>query len=248
MCVPLVVLLCSGSFVQRLFCVAAVCCRLPLFLLCLCRLHVAQLLPRSVTSLSTHGSQVEPELKLKKAISFKLVVCSPLSLLPHLPLYSSFSSTSSSFPLSFPLYREAEDTTLLGGRYLTAVVTVSATPLEPTLPPSSHWLDAAIYYLIALLSLNYITNFIIIVVTVSNCHFLCLSELHNDSGDNSKGNSQKKQKYVTLTSTEGQNRMTMCFPGRHTCECLAQKHPLVNNCTECGRIVCEQVCGIKDKR
>ena len=76
---------------------------------------------------------------------------------------------------------------------------------------------------------------------------LCLLELHNGghSGENPSGNSQKKQKYVTLTSTEGQTRITMCFPGRYTCECLAQKHALVNNCTECGRIVCVQVCGVR---
>ena len=35
--------------------------------------------------------------------------------------------------------------------------------------------------------------------------------------------------------------MTMQFPGRHPCECLAQKHSLINNCLECGRIVCVQV-------
>ena len=80
MCVPLVMLLCSGSFVRRLFCVAAVCCRLPLFLLCLCMLNVAQLLPRSVTSLSTHGSQVEPELKLKKV--YFIQACCMLFPLP----------------------------------------------------------------------------------------------------------------------------------------------------------------------
>ena len=77
--------------------------------------------------------------------------------------------------------------------------------------------------------------------------FFCLPELRNgvNIAENHKGNSQKKQKYVTLTSSEGQTRMTMCFPGRHTCECLAQKHALVNNCTECGRIVCVQVCEVR---
>lgn len=32
----------------------------------------------------------------------------------------------------------------------------------------------------------------------------------------------------------------MLLPGRHPCECLAQKHKLINNCISCGRIVCEQ--------
>lgn len=29
-------------------------------------------------------------------------------------------------------------------------------------------------------------------------------------------------------------------PGRHFCECMASKHKLINNCLQCGRIVCEQ--------
>ena len=33
---------------------------------------------------------------------------------------------------------------------------------------------------------------------------------------------------------------TVTLPGRHPCQCLAQKHKLVNNCSSCGRIVCEQ--------
>lgn len=68
------------------------------------------------------------------------------------------------------------------------------------------------------------------------------AELHNGVHCEDSPSAQKKQKYVTLASTEGQTRMTMCFPGRHVCECLAQKHELVNNCTGCGRIVCVQVC------
>ena len=71
------------------------------------------------------------------------------------------------------------------------------------------------------------------------------AELQNGVPVGDKGNPQKKQKYVTLQSTEGQTRMTMCFPGRHVCECLAQKHDLVNNCTGCGRIVCAQVCVVR---
>lgn len=51
----------------------------------------------------------------------------------------------------------------------------------------------------------------------------------------------KKQKFVPLMSREGQSRAAMHLPGRHVCQCLAQKHDLVNNCVECGRIVCSQV-------
>uniref|UniRef100_A0A8D0GIP2 Activating signal cointegrator 1 n=1 Tax=Sphenodon punctatus TaxID=8508 RepID=A0A8D0GIP2_SPHPU len=44
----------------------------------------------------------------------------------------------------------------------------------------------------------------------------------------SNSSSKKKVKYILL------------LPGRHSCECLGQKHKLINNCLTCGRIVCEQ--------
>ena len=61
------------------------------------------------------------------------------------------------------------------------------------------------------------------------------------TGQSSSGVGREKQKFVPLMSAEGQSRATMQFPGRHACHCLAQKHGLINNCTECGRIVCAQV-------
>lgn len=51
---------------------------------------------------------------------------------------------------------------------------------------------------------------------------------------------KKKTKYVNLYAKEGQDRLAILLPGRHACECLAQKHSLINNCMTCGRIVCEQ--------
>nr|XP_028561654.1 activating signal cointegrator 1 isoform X1 [Podarcis muralis] len=51
---------------------------------------------------------------------------------------------------------------------------------------------------------------------------------------------KKKAKYVNLYTKEGQDKLTVMLPGRHPCECLAQKHKLINNCLTCGRIVCEQ--------
>ncbi|XP_029430276.1 activating signal cointegrator 1 isoform X3 [Rhinatrema bivittatum] len=52
--------------------------------------------------------------------------------------------------------------------------------------------------------------------------------------------SKKKTKFVNLYTTEGQDRLAVLIPGRYRCECLAQKHKLINNCLTCGRIVCEQ--------
>ncbi|KAM8877780.1 activating signal cointegrator 1 [Synchiropus picturatus] len=51
---------------------------------------------------------------------------------------------------------------------------------------------------------------------------------------------KKKSKYVNLYAKEGEDRLTVLLPGRHSCDCLAQKHKLINNCISCGRIVCEQ--------
>ncbi|XP_058486282.1 activating signal cointegrator 1 [Solea solea] len=51
---------------------------------------------------------------------------------------------------------------------------------------------------------------------------------------------KKKNKFVSLYAKEGQDKLTVLLPGRHSCECLAQKHKLINNCINCGRIVCEQ--------
>ena len=48
----------------------------------------------------------------------------------------------------------------------------------------------------------------------------------------------KKPKYekIDLTSKLG----VPLLPGRLLCECMAQSHKLINNCTTCGRIICEQ--------
>lgn len=51
---------------------------------------------------------------------------------------------------------------------------------------------------------------------------------------------KKKTKFVSLYAQEGQDKLAVLLPGRHSCECLAQKHKLINNCVSCGRIVCEQ--------
>ncbi|XP_066503989.1 activating signal cointegrator 1 [Hoplias malabaricus] len=58
--------------------------------------------------------------------------------------------------------------------------------------------------------------------------------------ENSSSSSTKKKKFVNLYAKEGQDRLTVLLPGRHSCDCLAQKHKLINNCMTCGRIVCEQ--------
>lgn len=51
---------------------------------------------------------------------------------------------------------------------------------------------------------------------------------------------KKKTKFVPLYSQEGQEKSVLQLPGRHSCECQAAKHKLVNNCLQCGRIVCDQ--------
>ncbi|XP_070827916.1 activating signal cointegrator 1 [Chaetodon trifascialis] len=58
--------------------------------------------------------------------------------------------------------------------------------------------------------------------------------------NSSTSSTKKKNKFVSLYNKEGQDRLAVVLPGRHACECLAQKHKLINNCISCGRIVCEQ--------
>ena len=51
---------------------------------------------------------------------------------------------------------------------------------------------------------------------------------------------KKKTKFVPLYSKEGQAKSVVQLHGRHVCECQAAKHSLINNCTRCGRVVCDQ--------
>jgi len=52
---------------------------------------------------------------------------------------------------------------------------------------------------------------------------------------------KKKQSYVSLYGKDGElHTKAVLLPGRHICECQAQKHKLINNCLGCGRVVCAQ--------
>nr|XP_031829639.1 activating signal cointegrator 1 [Nomia melanderi] len=51
---------------------------------------------------------------------------------------------------------------------------------------------------------------------------------------------KKKVKYVNLYSQDGKDRSTVLLKGRHKCNCEAKKHSLINNCLNCGRVVCIQ--------
>lgn len=64
-----------------------------------------------------------------------------------------------------------------------------------------------------------------------------LMKAQENSGSSSV---KKKNKFVNLYAKEGRDKLAILLPGRQSCECLAQKHKLINNCLSCGRIVCEQ--------
>ena len=49
-----------------------------------------------------------------------------------------------------------------------------------------------------------------------------------------------KSKFVSLTSADGKAVETVQLAGRHPCDCQSLKHPLINNCLSCGKIVCAQ--------
>ncbi|MGH0134997.1 UNVERIFIED_CONTAM: hypothetical protein FKN15_008900, partial [Acipenser sinensis] len=67
-----------------------------------------------------------------------------------------------------------------------------------------------------------------------------LAKAQESSPSSSSSSSFKKKKFVSLYAKEGQDKLAILLPGRHPCECLAQKHKLINNCLTCGRIICEQ--------
>lgn len=52
--------------------------------------------------------------------------------------------------------------------------------------------------------------------------------------------SKKKNKFVSLYDEHGKMNDVVMLKGRHLCNCEAAKHKLINNCIQCGRIVCEQ--------
>ncbi|XP_054007641.1 activating signal cointegrator 1 isoform X1 [Hylaeus anthracinus] len=51
---------------------------------------------------------------------------------------------------------------------------------------------------------------------------------------------KKKTKFVNLYSQEGKDRAAVLLPGRYKCNCEGKKHLLINNCLNCGRVVCFQ--------
>lgn len=57
---------------------------------------------------------------------------------------------------------------------------------------------------------------------------------------NTSTGTKKKTKYVNLYGQDGTVNDVIMLKGRHLCNCQAAKHKLINNCTRCGRIVCEQ--------
>lgn len=65
-------------------------------------------------------------------------------------------------------------------------------------------------------------------------------DLKRAQESSSSSSTKKKNKFVSLYAKEGQDKLSVLLPGRNGCDCLAQKHKLVNNCLSCGRIVCEQ--------
>ncbi|CAG5071338.1 Similar to Bap60: Brahma-associated protein of 60 kDa (Drosophila melanogaster), partial [Cotesia congregata] len=51
---------------------------------------------------------------------------------------------------------------------------------------------------------------------------------------------KKKSKFVNIFSDDGKDKFTVMLKNRHKCDCEAKNHCLVNNCLNCGRIVCAQ--------
>ncbi|KAG5683525.1 hypothetical protein PVAND_012799 [Polypedilum vanderplanki] len=56
----------------------------------------------------------------------------------------------------------------------------------------------------------------------------------------STGAKRKTTKYYNLYGKDGKLNDAVMLKGRVKCDCQASKHKLINNCLQCGRIVCEQ--------
>ncbi|XP_057322102.1 activating signal cointegrator 1 isoform X1 [Microplitis mediator] len=56
----------------------------------------------------------------------------------------------------------------------------------------------------------------------------------------SEKNVKKKSKFVSIFSDDGKDKFTIMLKNRHKCDCEAKSHSLINNCLNCGRIVCAQ--------
>ena len=69
-----------------------------------------------------------------------------------------------------------------------------------------------------------------------------LANLRNLSvtNDKPKTDTSTKKKTKPVNILADLTNDTVLVKGRHTCECLASKHELINNCLSCGRIVCGQ--------
>lgn len=72
-------------------------------------------------------------------------------------------------------------------------------------------------------------------------------EDRNDSIQESFSNSvhkepivNKKTKFVNIYSEEAEHKNEVILKGRHLCQCQATKHKLINNCLNCGKVVCSQ--------
>ncbi|CAH8827183.1 unnamed protein product [Trichobilharzia szidati] len=69
------------------------------------------------------------------------------------------------------------------------------------------------------------------------------NDTEQPSSVRSQNVSKKKQKtkfYPLFCEGAHSDQLVSLLPGRHPCQCLATKHQLVNNCVNCGRIVCAQ--------
>lgn len=81
----------------------------------------------------------------------------------------------------------------------------------------------------------------VMMVDTRGAEFLDKNELMPHEKKRSNPFRQKNLKFVPLFSKDGKVKSDVALlPGRHPCQCLGQKHKLVNNCVECGRIVCVQ--------
>jgi activating signal cointegrator 1 len=67
-----------------------------------------------------------------------------------------------------------------------------------------------------------------------------MNNKQNQEDQSSRTGTKKKTKFYNFYGKDGQTNDVVMLKGRVKCDCQATKHELVNNCLNCGRIVCKQ--------
>ncbi|CAB4058919.1 TRIP4 [Lepeophtheirus salmonis] len=103
----------------------------------------------------------------------------------------------------------------------------------------SEWLDKCLCEVLEFSSADEIVSYVLSMDTIESQGVSTQkTDKKAEKGNNTSGKGGAKTKYVNFYGDH--NADNFVLSGRHFCECQATKHKLINNCLNCGRIICEQ--------